>query len=749
MHKHLSATLAWCLLIALGGREGRPAEVRNPWDPKGEIHVPIGIPDAVDTLKTFVEAEGSFSPGFATYGIYFWLLDPAAGKLTAPTMEGVPCQRGLSGAGYLIPWSRWQAGQVSVETEVCQVERVGPDGPLQVVAARAHLGNRGESAAAVALYIALRPLGAAGGPVKELALSDTLDALLVDGHPALVAEAAASGAGVAAKDEIGQLASAGRLPKDQTAQSSSGDCSGALRFDLELGPGQTKTLGFLCPVLPGRRAVGHDWDGTSQWAQLDLAKPNPPEGGVLQPDPGLDFYRNLDADAIFEQAHADWRSRVRRVQIRVPDRRWAECFAAIVGHVMMEMNQGAPDVAVVNYNVFNRDGVYVANILQKSDNLDLAAAAIDYFLAHPFNGRTRVEADNPGQVLWAMGEHWRFTRDAQWLGRVYPSAAKLAAMIRYYRSESEPHYVKATSLEFGDALPADEPGERPAHRRQVLRPGSCDGHHPEYTEAFDVAGLRAAATLARAGNRLNDAAEWQQSADWLWEAYDQGFGRRLPNGYGDYCVLWPCRLYNSGRGKAFEQFRNNGPTGPGGWRYFALAKAHQGLLCGHREAGWKTISNHLDHPQMRGWYAFDEGGRSGSGGWRFARTNWNPSVAMPHGWAIAELWLLLRNCLVCEEENRLHLLRGVPGAWFTKEEGMAARNLPTYFGKCSFVYAPDRGGATLTLSGDASPPEGFLLAMPASLKTRVVADGTEVLPSDNGEWTLPPAVKRVRFEWVE
>ncbi|MBN1422865.1 MAG: hypothetical protein JXP34_29075, partial [Planctomycetes bacterium] len=58
-----------------------------------------------------------------------------------------------------------------------------------------------------------------------------------------------------------------------------------------------------------------------------------------------------------------------------------------------------------------------------------AEAAIDYFLGHPFNGRVQPEADNPGQVLWAMGEHWRVTRDRAWLARVYPGARKIAAMI--------------------------------------------------------------------------------------------------------------------------------------------------------------------------------------------------------------------------------------------------------------------------------------------------------------------------------
>ena len=82
------------------------------------------------------------------------------------------------------------------------------------------------------------------------------------------------------------------------------------------------------------------------------------------------------------------------------------------------------------------------------------------------------------------------------------------------------------------------------------------------------------------------------------------------------CGLSVSLTFPTAEGKAHEQFKKNGATSPGGWRYFALAKAHQGLLTGNREAGYQTIANHLDHPQMHGWYAFDEGGRSGPGGWR-------------------------------------------------------------------------------------------------------------------------------------
>jgi hypothetical protein len=676
----------------------------GPLDPKGKIHIPIGIPNTLDTLKTFVEAEGNFSPGFGSYGIYFWIYDKTTKTLTAPTMEGMPCAHGLAKGGLLIPWARWNAGDIHVETEVCEVVRPSPAGDCFVAAARVYLTNTGRDMHDVSLIAALRPLGPAGFAVNDLKMDLPRRAMLVNGHPALLlsrVSGAGVGGGVISYDTVAAVAQRGEVPREMAAHSDTGDCSGAFGIYLNLIPGKPVSVGFACPVLPGRRAVGHRWDGKSSWAQLDLNDLNPKTGGVLQPDPGVEYFRALDADAFFEQAAKYWTDFTARVSIRTPDIRWANCFNAISEHVGIAMNDDAPDVSVINYNVFNRDGVYVTNVFQKTAHFELAERAIDYFLAHPFNGRSYPEADNPGQVLWIMGEHLKFARDKQWLARVYPSARKLARMIRYYRTTPGDHWVTPTSLEFGDALPKD--------KRQKLDPGRCDGHHPEYTEAFDIAGLRGAAALAEAAGRADDAKLWNQLADELFAQYDRAFGSKLLEQYGSYCVLWPCHLYPLDRGKAHDQFASVGPQLPRSWRYFPLATAHQGLLAGNREAGFATINRHLDEEQARGWYAFDEGGKSAPGNWPKVRTTWDPSVAMPHGWAIAEMHLLIRDALVFEDDDKLVLLAGVPPEWLTDGPGISFNNLPTHFGPCSFTYTPGKG---LTLTGKANPPGGFVLRLP-------------------------------------
>ena len=99
-------------------------------DPKGKIHIPIGIPNTLDSLKTFVEREGNFSPGLGTFGVYFWVADHR-GRLYAPTTEEVAY--GLDPSGLLIPWTRWHSGDIEVTTEVCEVERQSPAGRVYVV----------------------------------------------------------------------------------------------------------------------------------------------------------------------------------------------------------------------------------------------------------------------------------------------------------------------------------------------------------------------------------------------------------------------------------------------------------------------------------------------------------------------------------------------------------------------------------------------------------------------------------------
>jgi hypothetical protein len=735
MHTAISAAV---LLAACAA----PLSAQTGLDPRGRVHIPIGVADAVDTLKTFVEAEGGFSPGFASYGISFWLFDPAAGRLYAPTQDGASFDYGLAPGGQLIPWTTWSVGAVQVKTEVCHVRRSSPVGEVHVVGARAQLTNAGNTPVKAVLFAALRPPGPAGSAVGRIEVSPGGDALLVDGRVALLSNQRPDGVGVAGADTVGKSATVGALPADKAATSATGDCSGALRFDFTLAPGKPQTVGFVCPVLPGRRAVGHKWNLAGPTGPIDDNRPNPAAGGYLLVDPGLAYYRSVQADRLFAEAEEDRQDPVGRVRLRLPDRRWVDAFGALTGHLGLCLNEGAPDAAAVNYNVFTRDAAFIAAALHRAGRADLAGRAVEYLLKQPFNGRLQPEADNPGQVLWLAGEHRRFTRDKAWLTRSYESVRRLAALIKYYRTTKGPHWIDESGVEFGAAVPKE--------RRRELKPGALDGTHPEYTEAFDLAGLRAAILLAQDMEAKADADDWTRVVERLAGEYDRKFGRKLPAQYGSYAVLWPCRLYSPETSRSAEQFAKIGAQKPGGRRCFPLAAAHQGLFAGNRSAGHGTLDLHFKHEAMRGWFAPDEGVKSAPGGWRHARTRWNPEVAMPHGWACAEALMLLRDCLLYEERGRLVLLAGVPPEWLKVKGGFEAENLPTHFGPCTFGWIPQRDGSVLlTVSDTCDPPDGFLLRIPETTAVIAKIGDFELKRERNGDILIPATERKVKVVFGE
>jgi hypothetical protein len=147
---------------------------------------------------------------------------------------------------------------------------------------------------------------------------------------------------------------------------------------------------------------------------------------------------------------------------------------------------------------------------------------------------------------------------------------------------------------------------------------------------------------------------------------------------------------------------------------------------------------------MRGWYVFDEGGDSGVGGWGLVRTTWNGKVAMPHGWAIAELFLLIRDSLAFEDHGRLVLLAGVPEAWFQPEKAWGFAGLPTHFGACGVTVTPQAKGAVVSATG-AVPSGGVVLRIPTALKVSSPA-GAALERTPNGDVRLSEEIREVLLE---
>jgi hypothetical protein len=155
------------------------------------------------------------------------------------------------------------------------------------------------------------------------------------------------------------------------------------------------------------------------------------------------------------------------------------------------------------------------------------------------------------------------------------------------------------------------------------------------------------------------------------------------------------------------------------WTYFEAGQAHNYLLMGQRDRAWTTLEHFLTDHTSPGLYTYSEGNRDENSFLLWQRTRgWDKiRYVTPHGWTAAEVFLLLRDCLAREENNRLLIGSGIPEAW--QDKPFAVRNLPTYFGRLSYSYVP--GTRRLSVTVERLPAGGVSVDMPFAVEASVTA----------------------------
>ncbi len=148
---------------------------------------------------------------------------------------------------------------------------------------------------------------------------------------------------------------------------------------------------------------------------------------------------------------------------------------------------------------------------------------------------------------------------------------------------------------------------------------------------------------------------------------------------------------------------------------------------------------------MYGWFVMDEGGPSAPGGWKLCNTMWNRKTAQPHGWAVAELVLLIRDSLVFEDEEYLVLFAGIPEDWFYNN--ITIIDLPTYFGTISIHYVVNNilKQATLDITMDTYPPKGIHLRWPKQKSASFYNSITNAALQRDADVVIPPNVTAIKI----
>lgn len=691
--------------------------------PRSDVRVFLGEPGAPEATKTTVEPGNVFSPGMNTFGVTWWLRFPADGSFFATESAPFDTLRWRYEDGYL--------PLLHCETEVSGLtirHSLFQDGTAtdqsEAVCARLTIANPGSNTAVCQLFIALRSLGPAGGPVRDLKLGADGRSLWLDKRdlPLLGFDCLPDAFGCGVGDPS-PLAQAGNAPSGTHAQDAEGWCFGLARFDLTLAAGASWQVALDCP----QQTYGNlqtDFPGTT----------------VLHPE----------AFESRAQAHLDdWRKRFDGISLDVPNADFKNAFFAGVQHMLTAMVGDQARIAALSYPLpWLRDSVYIIRAFDLFGLHDIARAATEYCARNDFFGGFGAEGDAPGQGIWALVQHYRLTHDADWLASVYPDIQRKCEWLFTMRRAKAPIQlvVDTPVLAFTHAERAAGVICMAAHDGIII--GTMD-HGVEYAlgwvNHWALCGLREAAFAAETLGYTGDAASYRDECAALQVAL-RAYAANHP-GFWEHerttnSILWPCRAWEDELETVEAPFNawwtkyrgtDDAEYQPEKyWLYFEMAQAHNALLLGQHERAWRVIDYRLRQQDLHGLYGWREGGEGvGTENAIHGVTLINQlrgcqkfESITPHGWSQSEMWLLQRATLIEEWQDGLLLFAGIPETWLYPEAHIAFSGLPTWYGRVNAALRVDSQGQTaqFTLRG-ATPGTLLRLRLPGVAKAFTMPAG--------------------------
>ena len=656
------------------------------------------MPSSHEGFKTPVEPGNSFSPGVGTYGVSTWVY--VANQLYAPEeMRLADLNWSFLNGRIPVLISRWKVGSVEVTSRLFTDGDAALDDIKDYLAVQLH--NPTSNSVDLTFYLVIRSFGAAGGAVRSLAWKD--NSLTVNGGaPVLYASQAPDQFGALAyansQTDISVYLKSGNLPPVDSVTDDASWASGALAYNVSLQAGEIRQFDFVCHL--------HANHSKLKWLM-------PPQN---------------DTPVDQQQQHyvERWQQN-QTIQLDLPDKRFEHAFFAQINFLNMFTVYNQPRISPISYPLWwLRDGSYAITALDKGGYHDFAERAVRGAAHRDAFGGFGAEGDGPSESIWMLSEHYLLTGSLDYLRDVYPDIERKGDLLIRMLHTGVP-ITGTTEIRTPQMMLAPDSDLMclPAVDGMIM--GRMDGHFPiMWINAFAYFGLRRAAFCATElgldGSRFEDAANELQ----------QTMKRRAPelfnkNDRDTNSAFWPTGWASHDDEtirRGFEQFWNETRC-PNGvytreplWTYFEAGQAHNYLLLGQPERTWITIEHFLTEQIAPGLYTYSEGNSDENSSLQWQRTRgWDHiRYVTPHGWTAAEVFLLLRDCLAREEDNKLIIGSGIPESWLT--EAFSVRDLPTYFGKLSFHYEPD--GKKLEVELERRPSGGINVAFPAVLIEKAV-----------------------------
>jgi hypothetical protein len=458
------------------------------------------------------------------------------------------------------------------------------------------------------------------------------------------------------------------------------------------------------------------------------------------------------------------------MQIDLPEAKAVDTFYANLMYDLIARDHIGPDyiqnVNKLHYHAFYlRDGADIAHSYDVTGYPLFAKQDLEFFAkSQKPDGNflsQKQQYDGWGEAVWAYAQHYRITHDREFAEWALPQIARAVDWLHQARAADSLHIVPASDVRDNEYVP---------------------GHLTGYN-FLALSGLKLAIQMARETGHADLAAKWQAEYD----DYHQAFFKVLDAQAAAHGGYIPPALdgqigapgkpgsgllgsemggYDWGNLLAVDYEPILDPHDP---RVSATLKATQakyaeGIMTyadGKSLHHYLTIKNTLtetirgDQEQaVKEFYAILLHTSSTQAGFEFKIRPWGDrnfgDNLAPHGWFAAEYRTLLRNMLVREEGDRLHLLSVVTPAWIGQGRTISVRQAPTNFGKVAFTLdQPRQGAAVLHLNASfTAPPSAIVVHVPWYVTLQsATADGKPVQAA-NGALTLPPNARTIELRWT-
>ncbi len=649
--------------------------------------------------------------------------------------------------GHLYSWAdaRSEHALVKKGIPIPQVRWTGTPLPLEITAlasgvpGRASVGmryvlsNPGARIRAARLILAVRPfqvdppqqfLNGPGGvtPIRSLAF-DGSD-VVVDGEARVHASRRPTGFGAMPFESgsLGAVLASGKLPPDTAIRDDFGYASGALAWDFSLPPGGVEDVLVWLPIHRGSPPPpgGNDISFSRQLATATQSWDDELGRVVLAGPPAaqdlLDTVRtNLAAILIERDGPA------LRPGTRAYARSWIR-DGAMMSAALLRLGR----VAEV------RD--YVAWFAGFQDPDGRVPCCVDRRGGDPV-----VENDSHGELIFAIAEYWRFTKDRAFLESMFPHVEGAVAWIdRERQRRRTEEYRTPAKLSFFGLLP-----ESISHEGY-----SAKAVHSYWDDFWALKGLKDAVDLAAALGRDEKRSRWAGIRDEFARELHASIARVerergidfIPGSAdladfdptsttialdpaGELGLLPQAPLRRTFE-RYFEEFEKRDQSGT--WEDYTpyeLRNVGAFVRLGWRERAQTLLRFFLPGRRPPEWGVWAE---------VVGRDPRKPRFVgdIPHAWVGSDFIRAVLDLYAWERESdgALVLASGIPTSWLEGGAPVGVANLGTPHGPLTYSMRAGPGGLRISIAaGLTVPPGGVVLRPPLASGTRAaVVNGKRV-----------------------